>query len=134
MKYRRLGRIFDENNKPIGDGDYSFGQGGLDYLEGLPAVVQAIKTKLLLLKTEWWEELEDGLPLFQKILLQRGTEEGLKIVELTVRDRIMETPHVRDVTGYIADYDRNTRKYTAAITVSTDYGTAATTYELEVSP
>ena len=124
MKYRRLTK----------EGDYSFGQGGLEYMEGLPAVVQAIKTKLLLLRNEWWEELEDGLPLFQKILLQRGTEEGLKIVELTIRDRIMETPHVTDVSGYEADYDRSSRRYTATITVNTDYGTATTTYELEVTP
>jgi hypothetical protein len=124
VRYRRLTE----------SGDYSFGQGRLEYQEGLQAVMQAIKTKLLLLKSEWWEELEDGLPLFQKILLQRGTEEGLRIVELTVRDRIMDTPHVLDVTSYEADYDRNTRKYTATITVSTDYGNAATIYELEVSP
>ncbi len=124
MKYRRLNE----------EGDYSFGQGGLEYLEGLPAVMQAIRTKLLLLKSEWWEELEDGLPLFQKILLQRGTEEGLRIVELTVRDRIMDTPHVLDVISYESEYERDSRKYMATITVSTDYGTAATIYELEVSP
>ena len=46
------------------DGDYVFGRSKHAYLEGVEAVAQAIKTRLLLLYAEWWEDREDGLPLF----------------------------------------------------------------------
>ncbi len=54
MIYRKL----DENR------DYIFGRGKNAYPEGADAVAQAIKSRLLLLYSEWWEDLEDGLPIF----------------------------------------------------------------------
>ena len=52
MLYRRL----DEN------WDYCFGRGRQNYISGLDAVVQAIKTRLQLLKEEWWEDQNDKMP------------------------------------------------------------------------
>ena len=122
MKYRRH----------TSSGDYSFGQGGLEYLSGQSAVAQAVKTKLRLLTGEWWEDTEDGLPLFQRILLTRGTEDGLALVDLIVKDRIMDTPHVRQVTSYQSRFDREKRQYSADIVIDTEYGRTFLTYETGV--
>lgn len=46
MIYRRLSK----------DWDYTFGNGTSNYIKGAEAVAQAIKSRLLLLYGEWWEE------------------------------------------------------------------------------
>ena len=56
MRYRRLDN----------DGDYTFGAGGADMLIDIEACAQSIRTRMWLLFGEWWEDLTDGLPLFQK--------------------------------------------------------------------
>ena len=58
-----------KNRRLTDNWDYTFGHGINDYLTGVEAVAQAIKSRLLLLYHEWWEDLEDGLPLFEKINL-----------------------------------------------------------------
>ena len=78
MIYRKL----DEN------WDYIFGRGRNAYLEGADAGAQAIKSRLLLLYSEWWEDLEDGLPLWEKILGSSGRPENLKAVGFIFKDRI----------------------------------------------
>ena len=81
MRYRRL----DENH------DMCFGRGLSDYLvdsTGDPdAIAQAIKTRLLLFYGEWWEDIYDGLPLWQQILGRRITD--ISIIDRILTDRIM---------------------------------------------
>ena len=79
VKYRRLI-----------NGDYSFGRNNGDFLTGIDAVSQAIRTRLLLLKGEWWEDTEQGLPLFQSILGQYETQP----IDLLVQDTISNTKDV----------------------------------------
>lgn len=110
MKNRRL----DEN------WDYCFGRGQQSYLTGLDAVAQAIKSRLLLLYKEWWEDQEDGLPLWERILGASGGEENRKAVDLIIRDRISNTTGVVAVTEYSSSYER--RNYTFTATVETLYG------------
>ena len=64
MKYRKL-----DNN-----GDYSFGSGFSDFVYDKNAIAQAIKTKILLFYGEWWEQIDDGIPMFQSILGAYDTE------------------------------------------------------------
>ena len=56
------------------DGDYVFGEGDSEFLTQSEAVAQAIITSLKLLKGEWWENVNNGLPLWQSILGQPGSE------------------------------------------------------------
>ena len=53
-------------------GDYSFGRGSQDFVEGVEAVAQACKTNMLLLLGEWWENLENGLPTLQDLGIKVG--------------------------------------------------------------
>lgn len=108
MKYRKL----DIN------GDYVFGGGSTDMLRDKSACAQAIKTRLLLLFGEWWEDLKEGLPLFQNILAQRD----IKLAEKVLIERIQGTQHVNQITYFQSFFSNETREYTFYATVDTDFG------------
>ncbi len=120
MKYRRL----DDN------WDYCFGRGQQNYLTGVDAVAQAIKSRLLLLYHEWWEDLGDGLPLWERILGTSGSEENRQAVDLIIRDRISGTDGVSSVLQFDSSYERRIYKFKA--TVETLYGTLYISNEGEV--
>ena len=61
MRYRAL----DDN------GDMTFGGNNKNFLKDIKAVIQAIKTRIKLLKGEWWENTETGPG---NIVLQKGME------------------------------------------------------------
>ena len=112
MIYRRI----DES------GDYTFGQGKYNFAKDKEAVAQAIKTNLLLLYGEWFEDLELGTPLFQKVLNQRNNDEGGKAVEVVIRERILSTKGVIQINEFIAKYDEVLRAYKIKIAIDTEYG------------
>ena len=120
MRYRRL----------TATGDYVFGQGSLDYLSDADAAAQAVKTKLKLLLGEWWEDMQDGLPLFQQILLQRATADGIQIVDLLIKQRIMEVAEVSIVQFLVSTV--KDRQYQADVIIETIYGDITDIIRLEV--
>lgn len=120
MHYRRL----------TATGDYVFGQGSLDYLSDADAAAQAVQTKLKLLLGEWWEDTQDGLPLFQQILLQRATTEGIQTVDLLVKQRILDVAEVTNVQ--IIGSGVKDRQYQAEVVIETIYGDVKDTIRLEV--
>lgn len=87
MQYRKLSST----------GDYTFGWNSQDYLKQDEAVGQAIKTKILLFYNEWWEDLGQGIPMFQSIMGQTKFEGLKESVSLLVKDRVMEVPNVSSV-------------------------------------
>lgn len=109
-----LNRRLDEN------WDYCFGRGRQNYISGLDAVVQAIKTRLQLLKEEWWEDQNDGLPLWQEILASSGSEDHRAAVDIIIRDRISGTTGVLAVTEFESQYQN--RQYIFEATVESIYG------------
>lgn len=108
MIYRRL----DVN------GDYIFGSNGNAYLSGTDAVRQAVLTRLRLLLYEWWEDLEDGLPLWQEIIAQRNIEKAKKLIQ----ERIVKTPHVTALITFDATWENETRRLTVLAVIDTEYG------------
>lgn len=121
MKYRMLDA----------DGDYVFGRGKHAYLEGGEAVAQAVKTRLLLLLGEWWEDLEEGLPLWTKIVGTRGTEKQLQAVDLIFKDRIYKTLGVRRILNYTSSFQSRAYIFTAAI--DTDDGPVLITNDMKTA-
>jgi hypothetical protein len=112
MKYRAL----DEN------GDYTFGR--RIFHTGREAVAQAIVTRLYLLYGEWWENLEDGLPLFEEILGAYGGNQARQIVDIVIGDRIRGTTDVTELLDYSSTFNTQTRMYEATCSVNTLYGIA----------
>jgi hypothetical protein len=108
MKYRRL----DAN------GDYIFGGGINDFVKDTYAVAQAIKTKLCLLKGEWWENLDEGLPLFQSILGVPGGQKSS--IDLIYQQRILSVPNVKNIEQVKSSLDN--RVYSFYCVINTTFG------------
>lgn len=63
------------------------------------AVAQAILTRLRLFLGEWWENRDLGLPVFQQILGQLGSGQGLAAMTLTVQTNVAGAPYVTAVNA-----------------------------------
>lgn len=124
MLYRRL----DSN------GDYILGQGNSQFLSGSEAVAQAITTHLKLLLAEWWEDVDNGLPLWQSILGQPGSETNLLSIDNVVKNRILSTRSgnlnlVSSIDDYTRIYDAATRIYSFEAIITTIYSESVTLKE-----
>lgn len=108
--------------KMSNSGDYVFGNSSKDFLKDADAVQQAVLTNLKLLKGEWWEDTEKGLPLFNSILGQRGTPENLNAIQMLVTDNILSVENVTSIDKYAYSFDTVTRQYTANCLINTAYG------------
>lgn len=107
MRYRAL----DKN------GDYSFGNNSQDYLSGVDAIAQAIKTKILLFYGEWWENIGIGIPMFQSIIGQANPEMLKTSVSLLIEQRILEIEEVVSVENTVVTIEG--RKLSFEVTVNT---------------
>lgn len=112
MKYRKL----------TSTGDYSFGSVSNNYAVGNEAVAQAIKTKLLLFYGEWWENLGEGIPMFQSVLGQTNPDTIRSSLSVLVEQRIMEVQEVDSVKNIKIDYDRKNRTISMEVDVATTNG------------
>ena len=106
--YRKL----DEN------GDYMIGTQG-EMLTGLEAIAQAIKTRLRVVRGEWWESDNGALPYFSGIMGQKGVSQSA--LDLQVIARIMDTVGVINVYDISSSFED--RKYRFSCKVRTVYGT-----------
>lgn len=80
----------DKNYDPIFD--------AMAALTDAYAVNQAILTRLKLFLGEWWENATLGLPVFQVILGQLGSKQGLAAMTLAVQQNIEGGPYVTNVS------------------------------------
>lgn len=110
MKYRTLDAT----------GDYTLGRSL--FLTGREAVAQAILTRMKLLYGEWWEDIEDGLPLFERIISRYGGNEARQAVDLIISERILGTVGVKGITYFESTFKM--RNYEAHCVVDTIYGEA----------
>lgn len=109
MRYRRL----DAN------GDYSFGGQQLDYFRDTPmAVAQAVETRLMLFRGEWFLDTTEGTPWMMEIL-GKNTQ---TTYDAAIRQRILGTPGVTELLGYSSDLDTEARRVAIAATINTVYG------------
>lgn len=109
-----LYRMLDVN------GDYCFGKGQQNITYGTFAVSQAIKTRLSLLKGEWWENKDEGLPLFQSILGHSGSPNNLIIVDNLIKERIAKTEGVLAIKKFESKLEN--RNYSFNCVAVSKYG------------
>jgi len=115
IRVRRL----DENWDPV------YGSGTDDYIFDQEAVMQIIQSRLRLWRSEWWENLNEGLPMFQRILGKLGTSKA--IVDRLIQNRILESPYVISITKFVSDFNGDSRRYECETTVNTEFGTVIVT-------
>jgi len=112
MKYRALDAT----------GDYTFGRGNSNFLVDSPeAVAQAIKTRLLLARQEWFLNTEAGTPYKSEIL---GADK-VKSYDFAIQQVILNTTGVKSLADYSSKVDPATRKAYVSATVDTIYGVAS---------
>lgn len=110
MRYRKLSST----------GDYVFGNGQEDFYRDVPeAPAQAVQTRLLLWQTEWFLNVDEGVPYLQGIL-GKGNEESASII---LRSTILQTQGVLSLSDYSNVLNRETRKFSVSATIDTIYGT-----------
>lgn len=101
-------------------------------LTGAQAVAQAILTRLKLFLGEWWEDLNLGLPVFQQMLGQLGSQKGLAAIDLAIRTNIEGAPFVSNVIDVQTSFVDGNFSFTATaqtvfgvVTVSNTPGSSA---------
>ena len=94
-------------------------------LTDLYAVNQAILTRLNLFLGEWWEDLTQGLPVFQTILGKLASSSGLAAMQLAVQQVIVGTPYVTSTSTPAVNFTDGALSIT--VTVQTAFGTTTVT-------
>lgn len=97
-------------------------------LTDINAVAQAILTRLRLFEGEWWENLNDGTPMFQTILGQRASQQGQQIMALALANRVSGTPYVSGVTDVNISFVPETRAIQFSCTAQTSFGNVPVNY------
>jgi hypothetical protein len=110
IQYLRL----DTSNDPILIPDVS--------LTDINAVAQAILTRLKLFQAEWWEDLNEGTPMFQSILGASGSPKNQQAMTLALIERISGTPYVSGLQDISSRFDSRTRKFSFSATAQTAFG------------
>jgi len=119
MRYRKLDK----------DGDYVFGSSRNDFLINSPeAVAQAIMTRLRLWMGEWFADTSDGTGWSQSIV----GKQPKNLYELTLRQRVLETPGVLSIEDFKSMLEPNARRLTVSMTVNTVFGEAYLNRDLTV--
>ena len=109
-------RKIDANHDPIA------GAGANAFVYDLDAVAQLIQTRLLMFTGEWWANLIDGLPLFQKILGVAGAGKANDVVSGIIQNRITGTPYVLELQDITTIYQPNARSFSFSCSVITSFG------------
>jgi hypothetical protein len=92
-------------------------------LTDINAVTQAILTRLRLFLGEWWENATLGLPVFQAILGQLGSAQGIAAMTLAVQQNIEGGPYVTSVQDTTVTFINGILRITA--TAFTQFGPVA---------
>lgn len=119
MKYRKL----DAND------DYTFGQNDGNFYYNLDACAQAVYTRMNLYLGEFWRDLNDGLPLFQRILGSYGSLSNLETIDGIMQQRILGTENVVDIFSFSSAFDREARQYSFQTKVQTSYSSQLINYQ-----
>ena len=98
-------------------GDMMLGHGLSDFFQDSPeGVAQNVMTRLKLWRGQWFLDTNDGTPWLQDIL---GKHEA---VDMIIRNRILGTPGVKEITEFQSVLDPDTRTLSIKVTIDTNYG------------
>lgn len=105
--------------KQDSSGDYAWGHQQNDFWLNAPdGVAQAIKTRLLLFRGEWFLDVTDGTPWTTQVL-DKYTQDQY---DAAIQDRILGTPGVVQITSYSSSVNTAARTLTVTVSINTQYG------------
>ncbi len=102
------------------DGDPRRGNSLANFVTDIDAVAQILATRIRLFEGEWFENLADGTPMFQRLL---GVPTNSAGVALILRRRILETPYVVRINSMDVLYAPAGRNFVFVAEVETAFGT-----------
>lgn len=109
MRYRKL----DAN------GDYVFGNGQADFFKDSPiGVAQAVMTRLMLWRGEWFLDSAEGTPYLQGVIGKHSEETRNTVI----RTRILNTEGVKSILSYSSNINPDTRKLSLLVSIDTIFG------------
>jgi hypothetical protein len=114
-------RAIDANGEPLQ------GNGQGNFISDLAAVAQIIRTRLLLLQGEWWENLNAGTPLFQSVLGGGGSDKDAQASALIFTQSILGAPYVLSVSNVTSGFAKVTRAFQFSAQALTLFGTVTIT-------
>lgn len=101
------------------NGDIKFGHGRSDYLvDAAEAVVQNVKTRLMLWQGQWFIDTSEGTPWLQSILGKKDA------IDQVIKNRILNTPGVDKIEEFQAVLAPDSRTLMISAEISTRYGDA----------
>lgn len=121
MRYRKLDKNYD----------MVFGHDKYDFLQDAEAVAQAVRTKILLFRREWWEDVQEGTPMFTDIVGSQMVADKQNAVDLILRDRILEVPHVETIKEFKSKLDSKKRTYSMYCSIETSFGDTSINMDLD---
>ena len=112
-------RALDENGDIV--------TSGKSWAYDVEAIAQTVKTRLRLFLGEYFRDISDGMPWFEKMdgtegILGKGY--SLSQVESLIRMRIARTEGVIKLLKFGMDFRQNERYFTVDCTIMTKYGEA----------
>jgi hypothetical protein len=100
--------------------DMTFGQGLSDYARDQEAVAQNVRTRLQLLREEWFLDVDAGIPYLQEIMVKPA---NLPLAESLIKQTIIETDGIDELRSFDVVFNRDTRRLGVSATVTTIFGT-----------
>ena len=111
-------------------GDYTFGNGQLNFYQDSPqAVGQLVQTRILLWLGEWFLDINEGTPFMQGILGKKS----LDVANATIKSRILGTQGVTGITNITSSVNPSTRVFTFSADIDTIYGPTTVTTQNQLN-
>lgn len=101
--------------------DPQYGNGQKNFISDMDAVTQIINTRLRLFQGDWFLNLLDGLPMFQRILGKGASGADIEIIINIITQRIQNTIFVNSVNVISVSYQNRSFVYKAS--AQTPFGT-----------
>ena len=108
-----ISRKLDRNHDLILEGS------SLATVSDAEQVAQAVKTRLLFYREEWFLDLTAGVPYYQEVFRKPA---NLANVESLIKAEIVRTPGVSRLIEFSMNFNENTRRLLIAFTAFTEFG------------
>jgi len=100
------------------DHDMMYGQGRSNFITAAAAVGQAVYTRLLMLRGEWFLDTEAGVPYMTDVMIKPA---NLALVESALKQVILETEGVNQIRDFSMLLNSVERSLVVTVSLLTDY-------------
>lgn len=100
-------------------GDLLVSNYDLSLIEGVDQIAQNLAIRLRFFLGEWFLDIEQGIAYYQDIFIKSPNQIQ---VENLLKNEILETDGIIEITSFEAEYDVALRKFNVAFTALSDEG------------